>query len=170
MVLTGTYERQLDEKLRLAVPKAFREALASEKQLVLTPGTDGSLSLFASRTFEAIAQQLAEKSPNGQDVRAFSRLLYAQARSVEFDSQGRIRVPVELAQLAKLDGDVALIGVGDRIELWNKQRWQEYLADLQPRYDELAEMALSRSPTQSSPAQQQALPSEVVPSRPVQPR
>src|SRR3954464_6959358 len=88
MVLTGTYERQLDEKLRLAVPKPFREALTGENQLVLTPGTDGSLSLFASRTFEAIAHQLAERSPNRQDVRAFSRLLYAQARSVEIDSQG----------------------------------------------------------------------------------
>ncbi len=170
MVLTGTYERQLDQKLRLAVPKDFREALLSEKQLVLTPGTDGSLSLFASRTFEAIAQQLAERSPNGQDVRAFSRLLYAQARSVEFDSQGRIRLPVELAQLAKLDGDVALIGVGDRIEIWNKQRWQEYLADLQPRYDELAEMALSRSPATPSPAQQAAQTSENSAARPMQPR
>jgi MraZ protein len=88
---------------------------------------------------------------------------------VEIDSQGRIRVPIELAQLAKLDGDVALIGVGDRIELWNKQRWQEYLADLQPRYDELAELALSRVPdqptaTQSSPAVGS------VESRPLQPR
>src|SRR3982750_3797502 len=112
MVLTGTYERTLDEKLRLAVPKAFRDALATENQVGLTPGTDGSLSLFASATFEAVARQLAERSPTGQDVRAFSRLLYAQARSVEVDSQGRIRVPIELAQLAKLDGDVALIGVG----------------------------------------------------------
>jgi MraZ protein len=170
MVLTGTYERQLDEKLRLAVPKPFREALAGENQLVLTPGTDGSLSLFASRTFEAIAQQLAERSPNGQDVRAFSRLLYAQARSVEIDSQGRIRLPLELAQLAKLNGDVALIGVGDRIELWNKQRWQEYLADLQPRYDELADLALSRGPTQSSPLQSPPQTAENVPTRPTQPR
>jgi MraZ protein len=170
MVLTGTYERQLDEKLRLAVPKAFREALAGENQLVLTPGTDGSLSLFASRTFEAIAQQLAERSPNGQDVRAFSRLLYAQARSVEIDSQGRIRVPVELAQLAKLDGDVALIGVGDRIEIWNKQRWQEYLADLQPRYDELAELALSRGPVPSSATQQPTQTTENASARPMQPR
>ena len=170
MVLTGTYERQLDDKLRLAVPKPFREALASEKQLVLTPGTDGSLSLFASRTFESIAQQLAERSPSGQDVRAFSRLLYAQARSVEFDSQGRIRLPVELAQLAKLDGDVALIGVGDRIELWNKQKWQEYLTELQPRYDELAEMALSRSSTPPAQATSPAPTAERVAARPMQPR
>jgi MraZ protein len=169
MVLTGTYERTLDEKLRLAVPKAFREALAAEKQLVLTPGTDGSLSLFASATFAAVARQLAERSPTGQDVRAFSRLLYAQARSVEIDSQGRIRLPVELAQLAKLDGDVALIGVGDRIELWNKQRWQEYLADLQPRYDELADLALSRgSAQQSTPQSGQAV--DHFEPRPMQPR
>jgi len=66
MVLTGTYERSLDEKLRLAIPKAFRDAFASEKQLVLTPGTDGSLSLFVSATFDAIARQLAERSPSGQ--------------------------------------------------------------------------------------------------------
>src|SRR5262245_40610631 len=150
MVLTGTYERQLDEKLRLAVPRALREALGSEKHLVLTPGTDGSLSLLSPRAFEALAAQLAERSPTGQDVRTFSRLLYAQARSVEIDSQGRIRVPVELAQLAKLDGDVALIGVGDRIELWNKQRWHEYLTEQQPRYDELADLALCRGTTQQA--------------------
>jgi MraZ protein len=168
MVLTGTYERTLDEKLRLAVPKPFREALAGENQLVLTPGTDGSLSLFASKVFESIARQLAERSPSGQDVRAFSRLLYAQARSVEIDSQGRIRLPTELAQLAKLDGDVALIGVGDRIELWNKGRWHEYLADLQPRYDELAELALCREAAR--PSLPQAQTSDNTETRPMQPR
>jgi DNA-binding transcriptional regulator/RsmH inhibitor MraZ len=89
---------------------------------------------------------------------------------VEIDSQGRIRLPVELAQLAKLDGDVALIGVGDRIELWNKQRWLEYLTDLQPRYDELAELALSHGPTQSSPPQSPAQAAENVAARPMQPR
>ena len=168
MVLTGTYERTLDEKLRLAVPKPFREALSSEKQLVLAPGTDGSLSLFASATFEAVARQLAERSPT--DVRAFSRLLYAQARSVEIDSQGRIRLPVELAQLAKLDGDVALIGVGDRIELWNKQRWQEYLSELQPRYDELAELALCRGSSQPAPPAQNVQTADSFEARPMQPR
>jgi division/cell wall cluster transcriptional repressor MraZ len=96
--------------------------------------------------------------------------LYAQARSVEIDSQGRIRLPVELAQLAKLNGDVALIGVGDRIEVWNKQRWLEYLADLQPRYDELADLALSRGPTQSSPQQLPAQTAENIAARPMQPR
>ena len=141
MLLTGAYDRTIDDKLRLAMPKPFREAFEDESQLVLTPGTDGSLSLFSGRTFSALAEQLAARSPSGQEVRAFSRLLYAQSRSVELDSQGRVRLPAELAKLANLEGDVVVLGVGDHVELWNRSRWEAYLADLQPRYDQLAEAA-----------------------------
>jgi MraZ protein len=147
MLLTGAYERTLDEKLRLALPRSLREVLRAEKQLVLTPGTDGSLSLFPGQAFAALAERLAERSPTGHEVRAFSRLLYAQSNRVELDSQGRIRLPAELARLANLDGEVVLLGVGDRVELWNKSRWEAYLTELQPRYDQLAESALSERPS-----------------------
>src|SRR5437764_2071329 len=143
MLLTGAYERTIDEKLRLAMPKPFREAMEDQRQLVLTPGTDGSLSLFPGDTFSGLAGQLAARSPSGQEVRALSRLLYAQSHSVELDSQGRIRLPAELAKLGNLEGDVVVLGVGDHVELWNKSRWEAYLADLQPRYDQLPEAALS---------------------------
>ena len=153
MLLTGAYERTIDEKLRLAMPKPFREALEDARQLVLTPGTDGSLSLFSEGTFSGLAGQLAARSPSGQEVRAFSRLLYAQSHGVELDSQGRIRLPAELAKLGNLEGDVVVLGVGDHVELWNKSRWETYLADLQPRYDQLAEAALSEreAATESRP-------------------
>ena len=141
MLLTGAYERTIDEKLRLALPRPFREAFEDERQLVLTPGTDGSLSLFSGRSFAGMAEQLAVRSPSGHEVRAFSRLLYAQSHSVELDSQGRIRLPAELAKLGNLEGDVVVLGVGDHVELWNKSRWEAYFADLQPRYDQLAEAA-----------------------------
>jgi MraZ protein len=153
MLLTGTFERTLDEKLRLALPKAFREALADERQLLLTPGTDGSLALFSGGAFATLAGKLAMRSPAGQETRAFSRLLYSQSRSVEIDSQGRIRVAAELAELAHLDGDVVLIGVGDRIELWNKSKWEAYMAAQQPRYDRLAEGAFCDDATALQPAQ-----------------
>lgn len=142
-MLTGTYERMLDEKLRLALPKAFRQWCAIEGQVVITPGTDGCLALYSPAAFQALAQRLAARSPAGQDVRAFSRLLYAQSHQVELDGQGRMRLPMELARLAGLEGLVVLVGVGDHAELWNKSRWEAYLADLQPRYDELAERAWS---------------------------
>jgi MraZ protein len=174
MLLTGTYERALDDKLRLALPKRLRELLAGQGQLVLTPGTDGSLALFPQAAFAAMAEKLASRSPTGQDVRAFSRLLYAQSHSVEVDSQGRMRLPVELARLAALEGEVVLLGVGDRVELWNKPRWERYLADLTPRYDQLAESALSSGPPAPlntvSPTTPTSAPNESEGVRPSQPR
>jgi MraZ protein len=153
MLLTGTYQRSLDGKLRLALPKPLREALAEQKQLLLTPGTDGALALFPGTAFAAFAEKLAQRSPTGQHVRAFSRMLYSQAQCVELDSQGRIRITSELARWAGLEDDIVLIGVGDRVELWNKSHWEAYLAELQPQYDVLAETALSEPAIDASRAE-----------------
>jgi MraZ protein len=153
MLLTGTFNRTLDEKLRIALPKPLREALTQEKQLLLTPGTDGSLALFPGTAFTELAQKLAARSPTGQQVRAFSRLLYAQSQSIEIDPQGRIRLSLELARWANLAGDVVLIGVGDHVELWNKSQWEAYLAQLQPQYDQLAEEAFGEQPTRQLTAE-----------------
>ena len=171
MLLTGTFERTLDEKLRLALPRALRELLAGQGQLILTPGTDGSLALFPQQAFAELTAKLASRSPTSQDVRAFSRLLYAQSQAVEIDSQGRIRLPAELARLAGLEGEVIMLGVGDRVELWNRTRWEAYLADLQPRYDQLAESALSDAitPRIAEPAHTTAA-QDMETARPNQPR
>lgn len=152
MLLTGTYERALDEKFRVALPKPFRHWFTDQRQIVVTPGTDGCLALFSPPVFQLVAQRLAARSPTSHDVRAFSRLLYAQAHAAELDSQGRIRIPVELARWANVEGEVVLVGVGDHAELWNKSRWEAYLAQMQPRYDELAEKALREVTTCIPPA------------------
>jgi MraZ protein len=72
-------------------------------------------------------------------------LFYSQAQRVEFDTQGRIRVPPELAQLAQLRRDAVLLGVFDHLEIWDKTRWEQYLAERQNRYDEIAEGAFRRT-------------------------
>jgi MraZ protein len=174
MLLTGTYERALDDKQRLALPKRFRDLLgAADQTLFLTPGTDGSLALYAEADFARMADRLAAQSPTAHDVRTFGRLLYAQTQSAELDGQGRLRVPPELARLANLGREVVLLGVGDHIELWDKTRWDEYLQASQPTYDQLAESAFGgdvvkpgASLTQRSDHQFPNEPAE----RPVQPR
>jgi MraZ protein len=171
MLLTGTYERSLDEKQRLALPKRFRERLGTDGQaLFLTPGTDGSLALYAGPAFARMAGKLAAQSPTAHDVRAFGRLLYAQSQSIELDGQGRFRVPPELARFAELGREVMLIGVGDHVELWDKGRWETYLAQQQPRYDQLAESAFGHAP--SGPLAEQAAgpASDESAARPMQPR
>lgn len=143
MLLTGTFSRAVDEKLRIAIPKPLRDALGALAKgvLYITPGTDGSLALYTEDALAALAERLASSSPNAQDVRAFSRLFYARAQAVELDSQGRVRVPPELAQLSGLDKEVVLIGVHDHLELWDRACWEQYVTSKQGDYDQIAEAA-----------------------------
>lgn len=146
MLLTGTFRRAVDEKLRVAVPKPIREALGSlaKKALYVTPGTDGSLAIYTEDALAELANRLAHASPNAQDVRAFSRLFYARATSVELDSQGRVRIPPDLAELAGLGKEAVLVGVRDHLELWDQSRWEQYVAQRQNEYDQIAEAAFDR--------------------------
>lgn len=142
--LTGTFTRSVDEKHRIAIPKPLRDALGHPDQTVLyaAPGTDGSLALYTEEGFSHLADRLSAASPAAYDVRSFSRLFYAQAQRVEMDRQGRIRIPPELCHLVSLEHGVVLIGVRDHMELWEQPRWETYLAEQQPQYDDIAEKAL----------------------------
>jgi MraZ protein len=146
MLLTGSYRRTLDEKLRLAIPKQLREAIGCteevENSLFITPGTDRSLAIYTAPVLQALGESLARNSPAAKDTRLFSRLFYAQAQPAEVDRQGRLRIPPELAQLASITSEVVVLGVRDHIELWDAGAWMEFLAATQPRYDELAESVL----------------------------
>jgi len=143
MLLTGLFNRSIDEKLRVAIPKRLRDALesGSHPAVYVTPGTDQSLAVYTEEAFAKLAERLAGASPTRQDVRSFNRLFYARAQRVELDAQGRVRIPPELADLAKLDKEVVLLGVQDHVEIWAAQRWQAYLTERQGHYDEIAEAA-----------------------------
>jgi len=142
MLLTGEFHRSIDQKRRVAVPRRLREGLAAQRQTVfIAPGTDQSLALYSEESLARLAERLAEASPARQDVRAFNRLFYARAQRLEFDAQGRLRIPAELAELARLDKDVVLLGVQDHVEVWSAERWSAYLAERKAHYDEIAEAA-----------------------------
>lgn len=143
MILTGTFFRSVDEKQRIAIPKRLREALGTENalELFVAPGTDGSLALYTEAALAAIATRLNSASPVQQDVRAFNRLFFARAERVEADAQGRIRIPPALAELAGLDKEVVLLGIQDHLELWDRQRWDAYVASRSAQYDQIAENA-----------------------------
>ena len=147
MVLTGTFTRSIDQKLRIAIPKRLRETVNCCRGGVLyvAPGTDESLAVYTEESFGRLAERLAQASPTQQHVRAFTRLFYARAQRVELDGQGRIRIPAELAKLAGLAKEAVLLGVQDHLELWALERWETYLAEKQAHYDEIAEAAFDTS-------------------------
>ena len=143
MTLTGTWPRSLDDKGRLAVPKRLRDDLGGEtlRELVVAPWTDKSLALFTKAAFESLADRMSGKSATKLDVRSYNRLFYARAERLDVDSQGRLRIPDRLRTFAELKRDVVLLGVNDHLELWEASRWDAYLNELNPQFDEIAEHA-----------------------------
>jgi MraZ protein len=149
MLLTGSYRRALDDKLRLAIPKPLREQLPPGESLYLTPGLDGCVAVYPPAAFAALADRLAAQSPAAREVRDYSRLFYSQAAAVLPDGQWRIRLSPELSRWAELSSEVMVVGVRDRIEVWAVEKWESYVAQRDAQYEQLAELALIAGRTPS---------------------
>lgn len=146
MALTGTFERTIDDKLRLALPKPLKDAFGvkGSDELFLAPGNEGCLSLYSPDGFDLFARQLANVSPGRANVRNFLRLFYARAERVVVDKQNRIRIPDRLMAHASLQHEVVILGVNDHAEVWDKTAWEQFLEGNSLQYDELTTAALDR--------------------------
>ena len=144
MLLTGTYPRTLDDKKRLTLPSRLREQLQEPQTLFATPGTDQCLELYSQSGLEQLAEKLDQSPATDAEVRVFRRLYFAQTESVDVDKNGRVLIPERLVQFAGLKHDVVLIGVRDHLELWDAERWQQYLSANAPRFDAVAEGAFQK--------------------------
>jgi len=144
MLLTGTYPRTLDDKKRLTFPKRVRDLLDSPETLYVTPGPDQSLWLFTQEGLEQLAAKLDQAPAADAEVRVFRRLYFAQTEAVDVDGSGRVLIPDRLIQFAGLGHEVVLIGVRDHLELWDAQRWQQYLGRHASRFDAVAEGAFTK--------------------------
>ncbi|HEX6960694.1 MAG TPA: division/cell wall cluster transcriptional repressor MraZ [Lacipirellula sp.] len=141
VLLTGSYRRALDDKLRLAIPKPLRDQLNPGEPLYLTPGLDGCLGVYTPGAFAALADRLEASSPAAREVRDYSRLFFSQAAAVTPDAQWRFRVTPELTRWAGLAGEVMVVGVRDHIEVWAAEKWDQYVAQHDGQYEQLAEAA-----------------------------
>lgn len=143
MPLTGTFQRNLDEKQRLAIPKSFRDELLGSppRPMFLAPETERSLSLFSAAVFTRRAERLEQDPALQGRVKNYLRLYYSQAEQVELDGQGRIRIPERLLSFAGLKQDVMLLGVNDHVEIWDQQQWEGFLGQNGPDFDRLVNEA-----------------------------
>ena len=144
MLLTGTHLRTLDDKKRLALPRRLREQLQEPTTLFVTPGPDQSLWLYTQTSLEGLAEKLDQSPATDAEARVFRRLYFAQTEAVDVDRNGRILITERLVQFAGLKHDVVLIGVRDHLELWDAERWQQYLTQNAPRFDAVAEAAFQK--------------------------
>jgi len=137
MFFMGTYTPKLDEKGRLFLPAKFRDRLA--EGLVVTQGQENCLVVWPTDVFMAEAQRAQATPMTVRGARDYARILFAGADEGALDKQGRIGIPAPLREYAGLDRDVVVIGVMDRIEMWNPDRWHEYSAGAQAKFAELDE-------------------------------
>jgi MraZ protein len=140
----GRFTYTLDAKGRLAIPQAMRmELLAqSDRPPVLTNLVGASaIGVYSAQRWDAIEQRLEGMSQVQPEVQQVSRLLLSGAQECPFDAQGRVLVPAHLREYAELDRDVVIAGVGTRIEIWNKARFERELATAKDRGTELARIA-----------------------------
>ena len=144
MLLTGTFSRTLDDKKRLALPRRIREQLENPEAVFVTPGPDQSLWLYSQPALERLGEKLDQSPATDAEARVFRRLYFAQTEMVDLDSNGRILIPERLLEFAGLKHEVVLIGVRDHLELWDAERWQQYMKENAPRFDAVAEAAFQK--------------------------
>jgi len=116
------YNHTVDAKGRLIVPARFREVLGDK--FVVSKGLDHCLYVYSNEDWDDFSKQLSTLPLTNKEARAFVRFFLSGASEVEVDKQGRILVPPSLREFAGLDKDAVLAGVGHRVEIWSKERWE----------------------------------------------
>ena len=124
IMFMSEYTHSIDTKGRVIVPAKFRESLGNE-------------FVIPNEEWNAFEEKLKSLPMSNKDARKFVRFFLAGAAAVELDKQGRILIPTVLREFAGLEKDVVVVGVGSRVEIWDKSRWDE--ATTFSDMDEIAE-------------------------------
>lgn len=133
----GEYQHSIDEKGRMIVPSKFRDALGST--FVITRGLDQCLFVYPKEEWNVLEKKLKSLPLMKSDARAFTRFFFSGATECELDKQGRVNIPANLRDHAKLDKETIVIGVSNRVEVWSKASWESYAQESEDSFNEIAE-------------------------------
>lgn len=132
----GEYQHAIDSKNRIIIPSKFREELGAN--FVLTKGLDGCLYAYPMSEWRVLEEKLKKLPLTSKDARAFVRFFFSGANEIDGDKQGRALIPQNLLEYASIKKEIVSIGVSTRIEIWSKEKWDEYNeSDID--FDEIAE-------------------------------
>ena len=126
-MLIGEYEHSLDVKGRLIMPSKLREDMG--EKFIITKGLDSCLFVFSQTEWLKFEEKLKTLPLTNKNARDFVRFFLSGATECEIDKQGRFLVAANLRQYANMEKDVVIIGVGTRLEIWDKERWTNYNSD-----------------------------------------
>ena len=122
----GTYAPRLDEKGRIILPAKFAESLADG--VVITRGQERCLYVYARDEFDRVHERIRQAPVTSRDARNYLRVFLSGAHDETPDKQRRVTIPQTLRTYAGLDRELAVLGVGDRVEIWDATAWEQHLA------------------------------------------
>jgi len=140
-VFYGEYLHTLDKKNRLIVPARFRDPIteSGDDKLFLTRGLDECLFMFVENEWRVQENKFKSMPFTKRETRKFNRLFFSGAVETAPDKQWRILIPDYLKEYAKLSKNVMMIGVSNRIEVWDKDKWEDYYRSSKGDFEEIAE-------------------------------
>ena len=136
-MLIGEFEHSLDAKGRLIMPAKLRESIGDS--FVVTKGLDGCLFAFSAEEWSNFEEKLKALPLSNRNSREFTRFFLSGASECEIDKQGRFLIPNNLRESASLQKDVVIIGVGTRIEIWDREKWNSYNSSENISVEDIAE-------------------------------
>ncbi|MDU4959748.1 MAG: division/cell wall cluster transcriptional repressor MraZ [Sporomusaceae bacterium] len=136
-MLLGEYQHSIDSKGRVILPAKFREELG--EQCIATKGLEKCLFVYPRQEWSTIENKLKQLPLAKAEARAFVRFFFSGAAELECDKQGRVLIPANLRSYAALEKDIVVIGVLNRIEIWDRIAWEEYNNQIGPTVNDIAE-------------------------------
>jgi MraZ protein len=133
----GEYQHALDSKGRLFIPVKLRDDLG--ERFIITRGLDQCLFVYPPNEWSNLEQKLKDLPLSKGEARAFVRFFFAGATECELDKQGRVLVPPYLRAYAGIERETVILGVSNRVEIWNQATWEDYSGQVRANFAELAE-------------------------------
>ena len=123
-MLFGQVNNKLDDKNRLSFPKKFRKEMGND--LIITQNMEGSLLVVSKNRYKTLLEGTENKPFILKEVRETQRFLFGSAHEVELDEKGRFILPEHLKVYSGIESEAVFVGVFNRVEVWDKKRWEEY--------------------------------------------
>ncbi|MDP3244946.1 MAG: division/cell wall cluster transcriptional repressor MraZ [bacterium] len=123
-MLIGKYQNNMDAKKRVPIPAKFRDLLG--KTVIITRGLEDCLFVYSMADWQEFADKLSKLPLSQESARSFARLMFSGAMEVELDDLGRVLIPEYLKSHAQLKKEAVIIGAGNRLEIWDKEKWEKY--------------------------------------------
>ena len=133
-VLIGEYSHNLDAKGRVSIPSKFRDDLGGT--FVLSKGLDNCLYAYSVKEWDGFQQELL--ALKGSDAHKVRRFFFSGATECEIDAQGRVVIPPNFREYAGLKKELVILGVSNRAEIWDKDKWNAYMSDSSFDSEEIA--------------------------------